>query len=96
MTGDLAAIVEELGSDERRVLLALGRRLLDGQRQYGRLDVAKDPRHWRAERGEELCDVLIYSAIAEVAALAKLDTLAAEHPELLTQSTQQRLAATPR
>jgi len=61
----------------------------------GSFDAAKDPRNWRAERGEELCDVLIYSAIAEVAALARLDTLAAEHPELPTQSAQERLAATP-
>jgi len=49
------------------MLLALARRLLAGQRHYGRLDVASDRRDWRRERAEELADALVYGAIAEVA-----------------------------
>ncbi len=60
-------VVRELGTDERRVLLVLARRLLAGQGCYGRLDVAKDNRDWRAERAAELADALVYGAIAEVA-----------------------------
>jgi aryl-alcohol dehydrogenase-like predicted oxidoreductase len=70
MTTDaqLSATIAELGTDERRVLLALARRLLAGQRTYGRLDVARDGRDWRRERADELADALVYGAIAEVAA----------------------------
>jgi hypothetical protein len=67
---ELLDVVDELGPDERRVLLALARRLLAGQKPYGRLDVATDQRDWREERAEELADALIYGAIAEVAVMA--------------------------
>jgi hypothetical protein len=65
---ELLDVVAELGTEERAVLLVLARRLLAGQRAYGRLDLARDARDWRKERGEELADALIYGAIAEVAA----------------------------
>lgn len=67
VAGELVVLVDELGDVERRVLVVLARRLLAGQRTYGRLDVAADPRDWRRERGEELADVLVYGAIAEMA-----------------------------
>ena len=63
----LAAVVGELGEDEAHVLLFLARRLLAGQRVYGRLDLRRDGRDWRHERAEELADALVYGAIAEVA-----------------------------
>jgi hypothetical protein len=67
MTPDVAAaelldVVAALGTDERRVLLVLARRLLAGQGAYGRLDVAKDRRDWRAEAAEELLDGCVYLA----------------------------------
>lgn len=65
---ELLDVTSQLGAEERRVLLALARRLLAGQRAYGRLDLAHDRRDWRRERAEELADSLIYGAIAEVAA----------------------------
>lgn len=64
---ELAALIGELGVDERRVLLVLARRLLDGQKTYGLLDIANDRRDWRRERAEEFADSLVYGAIAEVA-----------------------------
>lgn len=70
---ELLDVVAELGTDERRVLLVLARRLLQGQRQYGRLDVAGDRRDWRRERAEELADALVYGAIAEVARALTLE-----------------------
>jgi len=70
-TDELTAIVSELGTDERRVLLVLARRLLNGQSKYGRLDVTKDPRDWRHEQAEEMEDMLVYSAIADVAAATR-------------------------
>jgi hypothetical protein len=33
---------------------------------YGRLDLANDPRDWRKERGLELADALVYGALAEL------------------------------
>ncbi len=68
-TAELDAIARELGPDEVKVLTALARRLLAGQRHYGRLDIRADGRDWRRERAEELADALVYGAIAEVAAL---------------------------
>ncbi len=72
MERDLVVTCAELGDQEIAVLVALARRLLLGQRQYGRLDLAHDGRDWRAQRAEEYADALTYGAIAEVAAtLAK-------------------------
>jgi hypothetical protein len=62
--GPLLDVVRELGTEERAVLLVLARRLLLGQRSYGRLDLAKDGRDWRAERAAELADALIYETFA--------------------------------
>jgi len=64
----LDATCSDLGDDELAVLLALARRLLAGQRAYGRLDLARDPRDWKAERGAELADAMVYTCFAEVAA----------------------------
>jgi hypothetical protein len=66
---ELQAILEELAPQERMVMLVLARRLLAGQKGYGRLDLANDKRDWRRERAQELADVLVYEAIAEVALL---------------------------
>jgi len=60
--------VGELGDEELLVLATLARRLLAGQRAYGRLDLAHDGRDWRRERAEELADAMVYDAVAEVAA----------------------------
>jgi len=67
VSSELLILAAQLGEQERAVLLALGRRLLAGQRAYGQLDLANDRRNWRRERAEELADALIYGAIAEVA-----------------------------
>lgn len=63
---ELLRLVSELGEDERLVLTALARRLRLGQQRYGRLDLAHDRRDWRNERGAELEDMLVYTAIEEV------------------------------
>jgi hypothetical protein len=68
---DLLDVIDRLGPDERRVLLALARRLLTGQTTYGMLSVATDGRDWLRERSEELQDALVYTAIAEVAAATR-------------------------
>jgi hypothetical protein len=62
---ELGALCAELGDDEVRVLVLVGRRLLMGQRIYGRLDANRDARDWRAEAAEELLDGCVYLA-AEV------------------------------
>jgi hypothetical protein len=62
----LDAVCAELGDDEIRTLVCLARRLLEGQRCYGRLDVAHDPRDFRRERSEEIQDLLVYSAFIDL------------------------------
>ena len=52
----------ELGDDEIRTLVVLARRLLEGQRAYGRIDLTNDTRDFRRERSEEIQDLLVYSA----------------------------------
>jgi hypothetical protein len=66
---ELQTISRELGDVERRVLYLLAKRLLVGQRNYGRLNLATDARDWRRERAEELAGALVYGAIGELAAL---------------------------
>ncbi len=67
LEAQLAKTVAELGDDETRVLLLIGRRLAMGQQIYGRLDVANDSRDWRRELGEEAADALVYAALASIA-----------------------------
>jgi hypothetical protein len=52
--------VEALGPDEVRVLEQIARRLVLGQKRYGKLSLAHDGRVWRAEAAEEACDAAIY------------------------------------
>lgn len=58
----LAATCAELGDDEIRTLAYLANRLLEGQRAYGRIDLETDPRDFVKERGEEIADLLVYTA----------------------------------
>jgi hypothetical protein len=58
----LDAVVGELGDDELRVMVTLARRLLEGQRCYGKLSLATDSRDWKKERSAEIQDLLIYDA----------------------------------
>jgi hypothetical protein len=68
MNSELMSYVAELGEEELRVLCHLAQRLLWGQRAYGKLELAKDTRHWAREGSEELQDFLVYSSIAAVSA----------------------------
>ncbi len=63
---DLDVTCAELGDDELRVVAYLAARLLAGMRTYGHLCLANDPRDWRRERGEEIADLLVYTAFAEL------------------------------
>ncbi len=60
--GELAEVAAGLGDDERRVLLAIARRLAIGRKAYGPLDVQGDRRDWRSEGAEELLDGCVYLA----------------------------------
>src|SRR6185369_11387483 len=53
-----------LPADERAVLKAIDARLRMGLRQYGKLDIAKDPRRWTKEALEEALDLAVYLACA--------------------------------
>jgi hypothetical protein len=59
---ELTAIVAALGTDEVRVLTVLARRLAVGRAAYGPLDIATDPRDWRAEGAQEALDLAVYLA----------------------------------
>lgn len=60
----LGELLAEAGPDEIRVLRYLAERLIAiGQRQYGRLDVARDTRDMRAEGNAERADDSVYQAI---------------------------------
>lgn len=52
----------KLGPDERRVLAVLADRLGMGQRTYGLLNIAGDPRDWTREAVEEARDLAVYLA----------------------------------
>jgi hypothetical protein len=61
----LDGVVRSLGRDEIRVLTFIAGRLAVGQRQYGPLLLAVDPREFRGkEAREEIEDALVYLACA--------------------------------
>ena len=62
----LGWLAVHLGAGELASLAYLGRRLLAGQRQYGRVDLAHDRRDFELERAAELGDALVYTAFAEL------------------------------
>jgi hypothetical protein len=70
----LEKIIHELGYEELVVLGLLARRLHAGQTAYGLLHVENDPRDYRKERGEELADALIYTAMDELRRLTRRET----------------------
>ena len=67
----LAAVAHELELEELRVLVLLARRLRQGQRDHGVLRLETDPRDFERERGEEVQDLLVYTAIAELRRLVR-------------------------
>ena len=62
-----ALVFDEAGFDERRVMLFVARRLVAiGQRSYGLLDIATDPRNFPRERNEEIGDLLVYAGLEAI------------------------------
>jgi hypothetical protein len=59
----LAQLAGQLNTDELTVLTRIASRLLLGQRNYGGLAVAGDPRNFAVEWQEELLDACVYGAI---------------------------------
>jgi hypothetical protein len=57
-----ADLGQGLGTDERRVLEAIGTRLHAGADCYGALRIETDPRDWRKEAAEEALDLAVYLA----------------------------------
>lgn len=62
----LEEILPRLAAEEKEVLRMLAARLLDGQTRYGVLDLANDRRNLENERAEEVADLLVYTAMAEL------------------------------
>jgi hypothetical protein len=51
----------QLGPDELRILLRVGRRLAVGFERYGEMRLAKDKRDYQKEAFEEMLDWLVYT-----------------------------------
>ncbi|MFI5301596.1 MAG: hypothetical protein ACHREM_26200 [Polyangiales bacterium] len=62
---ELATVAGDLGEDEVRVLVYLGRRLRAGADVYGALDLATDVRDFDREAAAEYADAAIYGAMRE-------------------------------
>ena len=60
---DFETLWSRLGDDERRVLMAIAKRLVRGVDQYGPLLVGSDSRDWTREANEEFLDATVYLAI---------------------------------
>lgn len=69
--GKLLSLIDQLGSDELRVLTRIAERLVVGSKQYGRLDIAADRRDWDEEARQEALDLAVYAAIGLEKAGAK-------------------------
>lgn len=59
VAGDSVALEDDAVS----ALAFLAARLVKGQRQYGRLDIASDTRNWKREASEEYADAAVYEAL---------------------------------
>lgn len=57
---ELGLIWDELGTNERAVLLTLANRLFAGQSRYGKLEPNK--KNWKKEAYEEALDMSVYAA----------------------------------
>lgn len=62
---ELLDTVTELGVYERKILLLIARRLLLGQKHYGKF-CPNIPKDWVKEEAEELADAWVYRAAADV------------------------------
>ncbi len=58
----LSNVIEALDTRERRVLLRIAKRLLEGQLMYGPLFVGK--KDWKREAKEEAMDMAVYLSAA--------------------------------
>lgn len=67
----LADRIEAMEPDAQRVVMRIVERVVSrlelGRAQYGDLNLATDPRDWRAEAAEEAVDGLVYTAAGEIA-----------------------------
>jgi hypothetical protein len=61
---ELENICAQLEPDAQRVVLEVARRMLQGQKHYGVLDLQRDSRDFKKEISEEIWDGLAYSAMA--------------------------------
>lgn len=59
-TAELKAIVDTLGADEVRVLVAIAQRLATGRKAYGPLDIRGDARDLKREAIDEALDLAVY------------------------------------
>lgn len=59
----IGCLCADLGEDELKVILSIAQRLTMGAKQYGVLDMERDPRDWHKETYEELCDAVVYSTL---------------------------------
>jgi hypothetical protein len=67
----IVAIASLLRKQEAMVARALLERLLDGQLEYGPLDLAKDKRDWKQEEAMEAVDGTWYRQFRAIAKLLK-------------------------
>lgn len=70
MTTQMRELWHALFEQERivceRVFCRIAQRLLEGQRTYGRLDLATDERDWAEEMAEEMSDGMAYVEMAKL------------------------------
>jgi hypothetical protein len=62
----LTEVLTQLGEEEREVILYQAERLLMGQKQYGKLNLAADTRDFRVEMRQEVSDWHNYDAMDHV------------------------------
>jgi len=64
---DTANMATALAGDEIDVVNYIKKRLVDGKRTYGQLDIGTDRRDWDGELFAELADALVYMACKKIA-----------------------------
>lgn len=85
----LQSLLTQLGDQEQDIVLtealAFGERLLLGQKQYGKLDLANDKRNWDDEIEQERLDMQAYTAFKRYQQLLNNDKSEQDYNNRLAQ-----------
>lgn len=62
----LLELLDNMGTDEIKVMLYLAERLHAGAKKYGAINLSTDSRDWQEEIRQEVADAIMYSVFRDL------------------------------